>query len=59
MAKLSEQELKAIINKEITNSQSFLGGELSEQRQKSLEYYLGDKLGTEIDGRSQVVSTDV
>jgi hypothetical protein len=59
MAKLSEQELKAIINKEKTNSQSFLGGELSEQRQKSLEYYLGDKLGTEIDGRSQVVSTDV
>ena len=24
-----------------------------------MEYYMGEKLGTEIDGRSQVVSTDV
>ena len=59
MAKLSDIELKGIIQQEITNSLGFIGGELSEQRKKSLEYYLGDKLGTEIDGRSQVVSTDV
>ena len=36
-----------------------MGGALSGQRKKSLEYYMGEKLGTEIDGRSQVVSTDV
>jgi len=59
MAKLSDIELKGIIQQEITSSLGFIGGELSEQRKKSLEYYLGDKLGTEIDGRSQVVSTDV
>ncbi len=59
MAKLSDIELQGIINKEITTSLGFVGGELSAQRKKSLEYYLGDKLGTEIDGRSQVVSTDV
>jgi hypothetical protein len=59
MAKISDTELRFIINSEINNSLGFLGGALSNQRKKSLEYYLGDKLGTEIDGRSQVVSTDV
>ena len=29
------------------------------KEKKSLEYYMGEPLGTEIDGRSQVVSTDV
>ena len=51
--------LRAILSNQIQNAVGFLGGELSESRRKSLEYYLGDRLGTEIDGRSQVVSTDV
>ena len=59
MAKLTDLELQSIIASEISISQDFLGGDLSRQRKKSIEYYLGDKLGTEIDGRSQVVSTDV
>jgi hypothetical protein len=59
MAKISDTELRFIINSEINNSLGFLGGALSNQRKKALEYYLGDKLGTEIEGRSQVVSTDV
>ena len=59
MAKISDHELRHIINNEINNALGFLGGELSTQRKRSLEYYLGEKLGTEIDGRSQVVSTDV
>jgi hypothetical protein len=59
MAKLTESEIKNIISTEINSSLGYLGGQLSEQRKKSVEYYLGEKLGTEIDGRSQVVSTDV
>lgn len=59
MAKISDTELQSVISNEITNALGFLGGNLSSQRKKSLEYYLGEKLGTEIDGRSQVVSTDV
>ena len=59
MAKISDTELQSIINGEISNALGFLGGNLSSQRKKSVEYYLGEKLGTEIDGRSQVVSTDV
>ena len=57
--KISELEVKSIISSEIDNSVGFLGGALSDSRKKSLEYYMGDKLGTEQDGRSQVVSTDV
>ena len=59
MAKVSELELKNIIGQEINNSMGYMGGNLSSQRKKSLEYYMGEPLGTEIDGRSQVVSTDV
>ncbi len=57
--KTTEIELKNIISSEINNSMGFMGGALSESRKKSLEYYMGEKLGTEVDGRSQVVSTDV
>jgi len=57
--KVSELEIKSIISSEINNSMGFMGGALSESRKKSLEYYMGEKLGTEVDGRSQVVSTDV
>ena len=59
MAKVTDLELKSIISGEIDNALGFMGGALSGQRKKSLEYYMGEKLGTEIDGRSQVVSTDV
>ena len=57
--KITEDKLRAIINSEINNSIGFMGSNLTSQRKKSMEYYMGEKLGTEIDGRSQVVSTDV
>jgi len=56
---LSDPKLRSLLSNQIENALGYLGGQLSESRRKSLEYYLGDKLGTEIDGRSQVVSTDV
>lgn len=34
-------------------------GDLSQQRAKAFDYYLGQPFGDEIEGRSQVVSTDV
>jgi hypothetical protein len=57
--KVTESELRGIINQEINNALGYMGGNLSSSRKKSLEYYMGEPLGTEIDGRSQVVSTDV
>ena len=56
---LENPELRNILQTHINNSLGFLGGTLSTQREKSLEYYQGEELGNEIDGRSQVVSTDV
>ena len=56
---ISNIELQSLLSNQIQNALGYLGGQLSDSRTKSLEYYLGDKLGTEIDGRSQVVSTDV
>jgi hypothetical protein len=56
---ISDPTLRTILSKQINNALGYLGGNLSQSRRKSIEYYQGDKLGTEIDGRSQVVSTDV
>jgi len=57
--KVTNEQLRAIINSEINNSIGFMGSNLKKKKKKSMEYYMGEKLGTEIDGRSQVVSTDV
>ena len=56
--KVDDERLRAIIDFEIRNSLGF-GGELFEQRRKALDYYYGDKFGNEVEGRSQVVSSDV
>ena len=56
---IADPKLRIILSNLIRNALGYLGGQLSQSRKKSIEYYLGDKLGTEIDGRSQVVSTDV
>ena len=55
----TEREIIAILNKEIKSSTGFIGGEIVNRRKKSLEYYLGKPFGNEVEGRSQVVSTDV
>jgi hypothetical protein len=59
MGKMTESELKAILSAEIADSIGYIGGDLSEQRRKALDYYLGQTFGNEIEGRSKVVSTDV
>ena len=57
--KKSEREILSILAKEIHNSSGYIGGEIVSRRKKSLEYYLGNPLGNEQEGRSQVVSNDV
>jgi hypothetical protein len=56
---LDEQQLKAIVKIQISNATGDDGGEISDTRRQSMEYYLGEPLGNEVDGRSQVISTDV
>ena len=57
--KLTKQRLKALISQEITNSLGYYGGELSSQRKNALKFYLGEPLGNEVEGQSQVRSQDV
>src|ERR1700752_3579755 len=59
MTNMTETELKAILAAEIDDALGQMGGELSEQRRKALQYYLGEPFGNEVEGRSKVVSTDV
>ncbi|MNJ26781.1 hypothetical protein D3C77_212710 [compost metagenome] len=60
---LTEDELKALVGAEMRQSLGYSSSRLSQQRQKSMYYYLGMPVGDlsppEVDGRSSVVSTDV
>lgn len=57
MAKMDERELVNLIDAEITSAMH--GGDLSQERAKAMDYYLGAKFGDEQIGRSQVVIQDV
>ena len=56
---MTEEELVAHLNNEIEASTGNFNTELSAQREENMEYYLGEKFGNEIDGRSEIVTTDV
>lgn len=56
---VTEEELRAIVNYEIDDAHSFATGKLSRERQKALQYYFGDPFGNEVQGRSQVILTEV
>lgn len=58
--KLTEEELRAAIEREEEYAYgSLLGNELALEREENLNYYLGKPLGNEIEGRSQVIMSDV
>ena len=63
MAKMTDVELRAVLQSRINNSiGSRPGGQsdqISQDRSKALRYYRGDPFGNEQEGRSQVVSRDV
>jgi hypothetical protein len=57
--KMSDSELSAIIDAQLRSSMGYLSGDLTSQRSKAMDYYLGEPFGNEVEGRSKVVSTDV
>lgn len=63
MAKMSEDELRAITDGVMRQAVGYWSGKLANQRQKAMAYYLGeaklDLAPPEVDGRSAVVSPDV
>ena len=57
--KMSDDQLLAIIDSEFAGSLGSPGGEISNERAEAWKYYLSKPLGNEIEGQSQVVSSDV
>jgi hypothetical protein len=57
---MTDDELKAIIAAGVKTCIGFQSGDaVSDLREKLMDYYLGEPFGNEVEGRSQVVSTDV
>ena len=59
MAKKTDIEFHTIVRNEIESAVNYHDQELSADRIESMDYYLGEPLGNEMDGRSAVVSTEV
>jgi hypothetical protein len=59
MAKLSDDELGAIIDAEFDSAMGSDGGEISTERAKAWDYYLSKPFGNEIEGESSFVTSDV
>ncbi len=56
---MNERELLSIIEQEEYNCISTTSGKLAEQRRQAMQYYYGEPYGNEVEGRSQVVTTEV
>lgn len=56
---MTEDELKEVCRREISDISGRLGGTFAQDLARSMDMYLGEPLGNEQDGRSQVVSQDV
>ena len=57
--KLDDDDVIAICQAEIAGSLGFLDGKLAETRLRSLQYYNAEPYGNEIEGSSQIVTTEV
>ena len=55
--KMDDSQLIGVIEDHEGNAETY--GELSEDRTKALDYYLGEPMGNEVEGRSQVISRQV
>lgn len=56
---MTDEQLAAIVEQQCKSASTFSNSELSKDRSKALDYYLGKPFGNEVEGRSAVVSTDV
>tara|TARA_S200002703_G_scaffold18273_3_gene14932 strand:- start:2826 stop:4841 length:2016 start_codon:yes stop_codon:yes gene_type:complete len=59
LTKKKEQELKGTITRETTDALGYQNGKLVQERSLALDYYNSEPFGNEVEGRSQVISSDV
>ena len=56
---MDDYQLNSIITSEIRDSLNHFDTEFSQERLRAMDFYLGEPLGNEVEGRSQVISTEV
>lgn len=56
---MEDRELVTLIEQEVNQSIGHFDGELAYERKLELDYYNGKPFGNEVEGESQVISTDV
>ena len=56
---ISELDFRSIVSSEISNALNYYDTEFSQDRIDIMSYYLGEGFGNEVEGRSQVVATEV
>ena len=56
---MNQEELKALVADEINNAIGYLESDTVQARADAMSYYFRDKYGTEVEGRSQVVTGEV
>ena len=59
MTKMTDTELRLVIDAEVSEASAWSGSSLAADRERNLQYYYGMPMGDEVEGRSQVVSWDV
>lgn len=55
---MDEYRLKSIVSSEITDALNHFDSQYSEDRLQAQDYYMGEELGNEVEGRSSVISTE-
>ena len=56
---MNQDELKALIQDEINNAIGYMESDTVQARADAMDYYMRDKYGNEVEGRSQVVTGEV
>ena len=59
MAEMDEYQLSSIVSSEITDALNHFDSEYSQERIRAMDFYMGEPYGNEVDGRSQVVTTEL
>jgi uncharacterized protein YacL (UPF0231 family) len=59
MVKMNDSDFHSLVRNEIEQAVNFHDSEYAADRIEALDYYLGNPLGNEIDGRSKLVQTEV
>lgn len=57
MAKMDDMDFRGVLQNEIQSAVNYYDSEFSAERAETLQYYLGEPFGNEVENRSQVVAT--